>query len=507
VTLFTAVPVPVATSWIFRGLAWLHVAAAASILAAGGTTPLARSALLFVGVSAAINRWPRYRRSPFALIASVGGFMAFVFPLTFLLLLGDTYEFGVGLRVPGSQSQYFDSAPSGIAFLSLCYLLAIAGLTWTAPSSPPDEVALSRAVRPEWPIGLLGIVVLVFAQQAMEGFLAVRVTRESGAAESLWQFLFFDQAYLIVLSIVIFTRLAHRERFGTTRIEWVFGLLLGAFFLQATLGSTSKGFLMTLAIVAFVIPLSYLQNSPAVSCLVPSRKVLLALVPLSIGIFFVVQGLRIAVFSGDASTLSDILSVVWSEAGKLDLTSAMMDVSYRLGAALDRYILIHDHLLFRGHQAVYAAEYQTYLLMNLANLLLLGTPYPEAYVPSSNLLPAVLMQAPLLGDATKGELIQSLNTQPHTLFGVAIILVGKYAPMVGFVLSGMVGLAYRLLRGLPARLALICLFNLLLQCYGLEVSLATALHFGVSFLTFVWLMRAGTSVLRTVHTPGPQPSS
>jgi hypothetical protein len=71
-----------------------------------------------------------------------------------------------------------------------------------------------------------------------------------------------------------------------------------------------------------------------------------------------------------------------------------------------------------------------------------------------------------------------------------VILAGNYAPIFIFGLFAAIALAYRRLRSLPARIGLLCLYNLLPQCFGLEIALATWLHFWGSLLIFVWLMRA-----------------
>ena len=82
--LLNTVSVAAATRQIFRYLAVVHFAAGAVILTLGQFTAISFAALLFIGASALVNRLRAYRRSPFALIASVVICLYFVIPLAFI---------------------------------------------------------------------------------------------------------------------------------------------------------------------------------------------------------------------------------------------------------------------------------------------------------------------------------------------------------------------------------------------------------------------------------------
>ena len=186
-------------------------------------------------------------------------------------------------------------------------------------------------------------------------------------------------------------------------------------------------------------------------------------------------------------------------------------IGYRVATSLDRYILLFDAHLYSGHSGAYALQFAEYLGKNLLNLVLPGTPFPEAYAPSSNLMPAVLSSGPLMGESSKAQLLLSLNTQPYTVFGVAIVLCGALAPFAVFAVGGILSLAYRLTRNVPVRLSLIYLFNAAVHSYGIEVVIANAIHLGVSMFIFVWMMRSwrririwlrALKLFGTAETPG-----
>jgi hypothetical protein len=487
--LFRTIPAAVATREVMGYLDFAHLIAAAVIVVYGRWTPVAASALLFVCVSWAVNRWPRYLRSPFSLAASFTTCLHFVLPLTILTLFGQNYQFGSGMAaVPRESAQYLQTAPLGILTLTGLFLAGVAGLSVTASRREPPAGRLLRRVVPDWPIGVLGLVVLIATSEGTDALIRIRLTGNE-TAESLWQFIFFDSPYLLLFPIVIAAKLM---RPGATRrllTEWQFALILLIFFLQATIGSTSKGFILTLVLMSFVLPLSYLQSSRDVLTLMPSRKMVTAAIVLSVGVFFVAQALRVAVYSGENRSVSGVWSALSGGEGE-QVYTGVSTVAYRLSAALDRYLLIFDAEQTTGHSPAYAAMYITYMAKNFVNLVWPGTPYLEAYMPSSNLLAPVLYRDALLGEASKEMLLRSLNTQPFTIYGVALLIGGRFAPLIIFGSCVFLGIAYRLARSLPVRLSLLYLYVTAVHSYGFEVVLANTLHLFVSLFFFLWLMRA-----------------
>lgn len=490
VSVFNVVPVSEANRQVFRYLSGLHLAAVAVIMGFGATTPLGVTALLFVLVSAGVNAWPAYRRSPFAVVASFSTCLYFVIPLAFILMAGDRFRFGEGLsELPATAVQYSQSAPWALLFLTLLFLSATIGLVlgpqlWSAR----DEQAGAVAVDGSLPIGLLGIVVLFATIQAAEAFLATRADGTS-TGESLWQFVFFDTAYLMLLPVVMWARLTQATATAYRKIGWQFAAVLALFFLQATLGSTSKGSILTLVLLTFITPLSFFTDSPRTLCLMPTGKAIVTGIVVALWMFFVAQGLRVVIFSGETRSVATFVEAIRTGGAAGGLAIDPEAIAYRLSATLDRYVIIFHSHLYEGHSPAYAREFSSYLGKNLSNLMLMGTPYPEAYVPSSNLLVPVLQKAALFGESSKADLIRSLNTQPFSGYGVATILAGGFAPMLVLALSGALAWLYHGFRSVAARLSLLSLYWLLLQSYGSEVAIGVTVHIGVSLVIFLLSMR------------------
>jgi hypothetical protein len=220
----------------------------------------------------------------------------------------------------------------------------------------------------------------------------------------------------------------------------------------------------------------------------PSPAALWMGVLVSLWVFVLAEAWRLVVFSGQSAGLAGVLSVLKAQLADFSITRIIATVAYRLSTALDRYVLIVDAHLF-AHSTAYAVSFASYLVRSFLNLVLPGTPYLDAYTPSSNLLPLVLTGQPLVGAATKAELIVSLNTQPYTMYGVAVLLLGKGAPFLIFTMTAAVGLFYRMVHSVSARLALMYLFFAGIHVYGFEVAAANAIHLAVSLYIFIWLMR------------------
>ena len=65
---------------------------------------------------------------------------------------------------------------------------------------------------------------------------------------------------------------------------------------------------------------------------------------------------------------------------------------------------------------------------------------------------------------------------------------GSRAPLFVFAVFLILTLAYRVVRGVPAHLALVYLYSTIVHSYGFEVTLANAIHMAVSLTLFLLMM-------------------
>jgi hypothetical protein len=495
--LFLAVhPAPLAAAKMFRALTAGTLVVACIILLAGGFSGISFAAFAFVLLTALLTSWRRFQRSPFSLVTSFTFFVFFTLPLLFLSTKGRGYEYGRGLRlVPGSQSFYEETTIAAILFLGACYGALSCGLAAAARRQRTRARAWTRNILPRLPIGLLAIIVLGLTLRSNATLFETFITGVS-EAESLLIFIFFDHAYLILFPVIISMRLTANSGFNPRIAMIEFVVILTSFLAVATLGS-SKGFILSLFFFSFLVPLSLLKGDDTAVFPFPKWQIVTGVLLGSILIFAFAHSLRIAQYQGSLHSVSDALTAVRaSMAG--DGTLAVLDeIAYRVSAPLDRYLLLFSHFVWGDHDKQYAADYGVYTLKHFLNLTLPGTPFAEAYIPTSNLLDQVLVQAPLVGFSTKDELVRSLNTQPFTLPGTGILAFGMFAPAFMFVFALVVSWSYRVTNSVLVRLSLLYCFYVALLSYGVEVAAANSLHVFASLVAFVALMRLARLVGRS----------
>lgn len=455
-----------------------------------GVTALA---LLFCFCSIAVNFIKGYQTSPFSLLLSFFVTLFLVIPLVFVSVSGSKYQYGNGLRsIPESGSVYSEAAPFAIAFLISCLFAIVVGLIIGNRRGGVTEIAILSRSNTKFLWGI-ALVVLYLTYASNEAFLKIYSTQEV-LSESLLEFIFFDHSYLALAPLVFFANLTTSQPNSSSTKKFQFLVLLFAFLVISTLG-TSKGFVIVLIWLSLLIPISYFMKDNKNLVYFPSKLTMALVVPMSIGLFFYAYYARMYKQSGDMEFhIMEYASAVGSD----EFLELLSSIFYRLGASFDRYVLIFTTFVGDEFSYDYAIQYLTYLTKNFLNLTLPGTPYQEAYVPSGNLIDAVLTKSPLNGDLTKAELVRSLNTQPHTLPGIFIILTGFLAPLALFLTTFLIAFMYSLFSQVYMRIGLLYLFFVLLQSYGMEVAIANSIHFALSLFLMLYL----TSFLSRIKVLG-----
>jgi hypothetical protein len=475
-----------ASALVFRSMTVLNLTGAGFALALGGLRAPSVGATVFILATTVLFRWRRLRESPFGLLFGVNLSIYFILPLVFLSLMGENFEYGqAGLStLPADHAVLARSTLPALLFLTLCVVALACGLAF-AKTSVREEAPHIRRRYSQVPVEALAIVVL--ALTFVGNNLAFARIAGVQTSESLLRFIFFDHAYLILFPIVISLRLARRRQAQSSSTEASFLFILVGFLLVATL-ATSKGFILVIFLFSFIFPLSMQATDRSSRCFLPTAKLL---VVSSLGaalIFIATADLRsIRAATDDVAALARGVSEALRGSNIREEAKAIV---YRLGAPVDRYMLLFHRYLWNGpHDTDYAGEYLSYSARSLGNLALPGTPFPDAYVPTGNLYPAALEKRPLLGTSSEAELARSLNTQPYTIFGVAIIVGGTMAPVLLLVSAALLSMFYRG-RGLAGRLSLLYLFHATLHSYGFEVGVANAMRVWVSLLAFLFIAYA-----------------
>jgi hypothetical protein len=133
------------------------------------------------------------------------------------------------------------------------------------------------------------------------------------------------------------------------------------------------------------------------------------------------------------------------------------------------------------------------------NLLLPGTPFPEAYAPSSQLFPDVIASGDLNGNLTLFEFIHNSNTQPYTLFGIFILLFGVISPLVLFLIMVIFLFCFNRLENHFLRMAIIYFFAAALSSFGIDSVIGNSAHLLVSMVLMYGILRIFTYAFFNLH--------
>lgn len=135
-------------------------------------------------------------------------------------------------------------------------------------------------------------------------------------------------------------------------------------------------------------------------------------------------------------------------------------------------------------------EFVIYLAKNSLNLLLPGTPFQEAYAPSSQLFHFVIGGQTMNGDIDTRSLILSYNTQPYTLFGVFAIIFGLMAPFFLYFFVFIIVFIYNKIHNPIMKISILYFFSAAMSSFGFEVVLGTSALLFVSISIMYFLMKS-----------------
>jgi len=117
-----------------------------------------------------------------------------------------------------------------------------------------------------------------------------------------------------------------------------------------------------------------------------------------------------------------------------------------------------------------------------------GSPYPEAYAPSSQLFIDVIQMSPLEGDVSAAYLLRSINSQAYTIFGVITIISGWMAPKFIFIYNFIFCALYSLIKHLIFRMSLIYFYFTSLSSFGFEVAAGYTYHIIISVFFMYYVL-------------------
>lgn len=437
----------------------------------------------------------RFRKNPFSIMTGVWLLIYIYVPLTYCSVYGDNYIFGPGLNIelPFSQQHYAGRYTSNLYFLFFCLLSAFLGLSIFGTGPVAFKTHQKLKSFGYIPIIILAVVCFYILYDDILTSLIAKAN-STGRGEGLIKFIFFDHAFLILAGSLLLSLSGRNER--QTRQQITISAIIAAIFFALSLLAGSKAGWIQIGFLYFLMPYSFLRTTN-------DRSILFLSIPTIIFCIILAPILYFAVFFYRISLTSDVSFDLFYVVSNVDFSTLgylTEEIFNRLAiGGFDRFMLVSTSFLELNSQFYAFQEFMPYLYKNGANLLLPGTPYPEAYAPSSQMLPNVINMQPLDGGLSEAYLMTSINSQPYTIFGIFTILFGLFSPLVIFLYHALLTLIFALSKNFIIRLTLIYFYQTAIASFGFEVAIAYGVHVLISFgfmymfLNMISMIRLGNS--------------
>ncbi len=467
---------------------WICVALLAVMVAESSDTLACWSGIAFNAAVLGMRLGWRRSQDPFVLVFLAFSLIYVEVPVAFMSMAWPEYfpSTGLSFDLPTPPESTIGYALAFLLTFYVGFAVAVRAISLPVHSAwnLPPGATLARVL----PVAL---ALLAFSY-AYDNYLSASLTLSSpGVLIEVAKFLSYDAAIVFLLFVVLMA--APPRGASTGRIGVMYMGIAGAFFALHTVNS-SKGALLVLLFLAFVLPLAVLVRIRHARMILPRTWVLGTLATAAPLVFIGAQVFRhmrrAAAMEGKELGFSEAFARLSVDGGILqDGGSELFAViGDRLSTAFNRYIVLYEQFdPFSHSAALEALNFPTYLVKSFVNLHVPGTPYPEAYFPSSMMVERIVQQQELLS----GDLVSlqtSLNSQPFSIFGLSLLLAGVWAPIL---FAGMVMLLRVVLRrwGFYASVWSLVLLNGLLSCYGAEAAFQTSVSFCATIAVALFVAR------------------
>jgi len=447
------------------------------------------SGSMFIVIVSLLSLNKLFRRSSFSVLLCIATFLFFNIPTAFILFEGVDYNFGDGLAsIPFEQKDYLQALPYGFLYLAILWIAVWFGIITGRTKIQPIDWTRFSSISPT-SIVLLGIIVSIVT---WNDNLANSAVYLEGATKvnGFLAFIFFDHAYLAMAGLILFFKLNELKYIiePTKITSLVFVIFVMFMFIFIAAGS--KGATLGILMLFLFIPFSAIRGYANARVSFPTITFLVVLVLMALPLFYFSSIQRMNSSVGIAPDFGTLLAGL-SDFDGVVVYDIPRQVLYRLSwGGIDRFLLIFQSFVIGAYDADTAREFVIYLAKNTSNLLLPGTPFPEAYAPSSQLFSQVIEKNIVGGEMDAYELMKSYNTQPYTIFGVFVIIIGAAAPVVLYLFIFGYIFIFNKINNILLKLAMLYFFLGALSSYGIEAVLGNSIHLFVSIMLMYFLMNA-----------------
>jgi hypothetical protein len=412
------------------------------------------------------------------------------FPVYYFGLNIQNFNFDTIIAIPQDKYTYIETSPRAIFTFVILHLLTIGGMyignlrTKSIAETIKQErkfksINLSRIKLPV--LFLVGILVFAVSSNDVLNMFAARSIQDA-KQENFLALLLNDKMYQLIFPVIFYQLVT---KLDSAKAKWHFIIIFGCFLAVNMLG-TSKASLLVVFSSFFIYPLTlYYTSSKKIYW--PSNTFLLIGIIISIPLFFISMVQRELVSNNmnvSFLLLFDQFNAITSSDNVWNLADILM---FRLSVNLNNFILIFHH--FEHFDINYSIHFGTYIMHSFTNLILPGSPFPNSYELSSQLLPAVLTKATLGSNLDKAGFLAQANTQPYTIYGVSLIIIGK---VTTYLLSFLGGIIFSYLykrSGWLEKAIFLFIFLVFYNSYGFDTALQFIIMTVVTTYIIVFAMK------------------
>lgn len=420
---------------------------------------------LFNIILAYLYKIKEFRILPGMILLVVFNALYIQIPILYMCYKADDFNFQAFINLPNGNNFYFNSLTSGLLFFIICYFFVLIGMLfgniYKFKNIPITNLFKKKYTVKFWV--LIGLLTFILTWIDNANIFFAR-SNSSEKSENFLALLFNDKTYLLVFPCLFYFLPSKKKD-----KNYIYFLVIFSLFLLLNLSGTSKGALLQMFTFFFLGPLSFFYASNQ-DIFWPKKNVLVIGILVAIPLFLFSMFSRSLMNLGIPLTISNLIDIL-QKSDDLNFKIFFELVLDRLSVTLNNFILIFttfsDNFSFD-----YSYHYLRYTTNSFLNLILPGTPYPDSYVLTSQLLPQILNKETIYSELDKISLLQQANTQPYSLFGVFFILFSKYLVIIPcFIFGFFFTLFYNILKRPSIKIIIMSFFGIFLQSYGIEAAL------------------------------------
>ena len=432
--------------------------------------PVIQNALLsfFINIFLAFSyKSKQITKIPAYILLSLNSILYIQIPVLFILSQGINYSFDLHSAVPKLNLFYLNFSFTSILIFFITYLFLVCGLFIGNKIKVNSlKVSISHFNKSST-LKVILILVLVAASIIYFDMSATINARAIGSEkqENFFALLFNDKMMPILLTILMY-------RFRESKKVLKIFLLTVLFYTFLNLYGGSKAAILLVFIYFFLVPLSLFYNS--------KKKIIWPSKTLIITGFIVAPFLFLFSYFQRSLSILDIdldfnsLPLLFAEIKGFDLKILFELIFSRFSVSLNNYILVFSEF-FNFSDLNYRIEFLNYSFKGLINLILPGTPYPESYIPTSQLFSQVIGKESIYSELDRITFLGAANTQPYSLFGFFTIISGPLSILISFIFGFMFSILYKIIDTDFIRALLILSLFAFMQLYSMEGQIQFAL--------------------------------